>query len=175
MTRTDLTGSRTAVFLRSGRRIVLLALLALAIVPAGVAKADNFIYPGGFDAGHIFCSPGTVDVWSPVIVAQADGESVAFADQLFRWNGSQWQLVNTTAMAYQTQYTDIFTQATDPMYHRWIANGRAWNGEWYFSGLAHGSYAVRQFLYWGGAGGHAAKSTTTWATIGWTTTTYCAI
>jgi hypothetical protein len=167
---------------RPHRRTLLATLFALVAVAAAVAavpaaKADNILYPGGYDPGNLFCQPGIsqIDVWAPKMNAQASGETVAFLDQLLRWNGSSWVVYRQTAGAYQTQYSDIFTSATDPNLQRWISGSTVWDGEWYFGNLPHGYYAVQQVLRWGGAGGYAPKNLTTYARIGWTTTTVCQI
>ena len=119
------------------------AMLSLAVLPAA-AKADNILYPGGYEAGHLFCSPGMVDVWAPYMHAQASGEGVAFLDQLLRWNGSQWVVVSTTPAASQFQTSDIFAQATDSRLNQSTSGGRTWNGEWYFT-VPHVTYAVFQY------------------------------
>jgi hypothetical protein len=172
-TQSDRKQRRGSLARTKGRLLLVAAVLVLGLLPAA-AQAGNFLYPGGYEDGHLFCSPGQVNVWAPFMRAQASGETVRFVDQLLRWNGSQWLLVTTTQAAYQYQTSDIFAQATDDRRNMWTAGSRVWTGEWYFT-VPHGTYAVVQYLFWNGVGSYSAKSVVTTAKIGWTTANICQV
>ena len=79
------------------KRIAILAGVFTAVaLPAGVAHANTI---GNFDKGYIACETGDIKVTAPTLAGAYSypwNQSVAYATDLYYWDGSQWTFYGST-------------------------------------------------------------------------------
>jgi hypothetical protein len=158
-------------FLQVRRLIVLLAVIVSVAAVPSLANAAGSYRSSGFNCLTSPYLGRTVRAIPPYPMTNWSGtgtlEYVYWSADLYKWNGSSWQLFDGTTpwlLGTANQYDVIPVNG-----YKWYVGNQAY---WYlqFSGLPSGYYAVKESFAW--QNGYQLSQ---WSSVQGTTSQYCGL
>lgn len=137
------------------------ALLLAAVAPLTAAAHGSTFPPHAL--GSMDCGPGYVKTWPPRQMLSSfqtnfrNPEMVQWSPDLYRWNGSSWQLFDGTRPWYRA-FTSSYGYYSAPFSGAWQAvttNASMMFVPYY--NLPRGYYAIKNFMRWDRVSGTHAE------------------